>query len=202
MNVLLCSGSEAIRRRWAEALEDHCTLCQATTLGDLEIQLARLPFDVLLLHRTMADVATAARITARLPACRLFVLSDRPDDDEGLLFLRNGAVGYANAYITPARLRQAVRLLADGSVWVGQGIMARLIRETAQHTAQPQGHPALRNLSNREFQVARLVAQGLSNQEIGTRLGITERTVKAHLGSIYAKTGTRGRLNLALLLNT
>ena len=45
------------------------------------------------------------------------------------------------------------------------------------------------------------MAEGLSNLEIAERLGITERTVKAHLGAIYAKTSTRGRLGLALLVN-
>ncbi len=206
MDILLCSGSHAVLRRWTSALEDGCTLYQATSPADLDILTSRITFDILLLHRALIDVATTSRLRTRQPACRLFVLSDRPDDEEGLRFLRSGAVGYANTFITPARLRQAVRLLANGSVWVGQRLMQRLIREIAPDGPVPAGgrspahHPVLRSLSNREYQVAGLVAEGLSNQEIGHRLGITERTVKAHLGSIYAKTDVRGRLNLALLL--
>ena len=56
-------------------------------------------------------------------------------------------------------------------------------------------------MSNREYQIAGLVAEGLSNLEIAEQLGITERTVKAHLGAVYAKTSTRSRLGLALMLN-
>ncbi len=203
MKILLCSTSDALRRRWAVALEEHGELYHAPSLRELEILLNRMAFDILLLHRATADLALVARIRAGAPGCRLFVLSDRPDDGEGLEFLRHGAVGYGNAFITPARLRQAVRLLADGSVWVGQGLMERLIREagSGSGTDTASALPAvLRSLSNREHQVARLVARGFSNREIADRLGITERTVKAHLGSIYTKTGTRDRLNLALLL--
>ena len=58
----------------------------------------------------------------------------------------------------------------------------------------------LATLSDREYQIAGLVAEGMANLEIAEQLGITERTVKAHLGAIYAKTSTRGRLALALLI--
>ncbi len=208
MNILLCSSSEAVLRRWTGALAEGCTLYQATTMADLDILLARTTFDVLLLHRKLIDVAMATRIRTRMPAGRLLVLSDRPDDEEGLRFLRGGAVGYADTFITPSRLRQAVFQLACGSTWVDQRLMQRLVQEAWPGYAATAGDgkaPArvdLSALSNREHQVAGLVAEGLSNQEIGHRLSITERTVKAHLGSIYAKTGVRGRLRLALLLNS
>ena len=55
-------------------------------------------------------------------------------------------------------------------------------------------------LSNRELQIARLIAEGLPNGEISRQLAITERTIKIHLSSIFAKTGTKGRLSLALLM--
>ena len=59
----------------------------------------------------------------------------------------------------------------------------------------------LHQLTKREDQIARLVAAGLSNLAIAERLGITERTVKAHLSSMYSKTSTTGRLGLALLVH-
>lgn len=59
----------------------------------------------------------------------------------------------------------------------------------------------LDSLTKREREIANLIAQGQSNLEIAANLNITERTVKAHLSSIYEKTGTGSRLNLALLIN-
>jgi two-component system, NarL family, nitrate/nitrite response regulator NarL len=60
----------------------------------------------------------------------------------------------------------------------------------------------LNKLSKREYQVAALVAEGLHNKEVAQRLEITERTVKAHLSSAYAKTSTQSRLGLARLFST
>ena len=117
-----------------------------------------------------------------------------------------GIVGYANSYISDARLREAARTVAAGGVWINQQLMQRLIAQTvpadgAGANGGGTSRQPLHNLSNREYQIAGLVAEGLSNLEIAERLGITERTVKAHLGAIYAKTSTRGRLGLALLVN-
>ena len=207
MNVILCSTSSALRERWRTALGDQHTVYPTSSLQDLGI-LARqqISFDLLLLHRPLVDAEVVAYIRRSAPTCRLFLLSDRPDEDEGLAFLRLGIVGYANSYMSDARLREAVRTVAAGGVWINQQLMQRLIAQTAH--AEGAGvngggtsRQPLRNLSNREYQIAGLVAEGLSNLEIAERLGITERTVKAHLGAIYAKTSTRGRLGLALLVN-
>ena len=119
--------------------------------------------------------------------------------------MKQGIVGYANTYISPPRLNEAVRVVLSGSVWLGQAVMQRLIRETvakAEGTAATKpSHHKLESLTPREHEIAEVVAQGQSNLEVAYNLNISERTVKAHLSSIYAKTGTGNRLNLALLLN-
>ena len=207
MNVILCSATSALRERWHAALGDHHTVYQATSLQDLGI-LARqqIAFDLLLLHRPLVDAEVVTYIRRSVSACRLFLLSDRPDVSEGLAFLRLGIVAYANSYMSDARLREAVRTVDAGGVWINQQLMQHLITQTVPaEPPEKNGGSTLRQplctLSNREYQIAGLVAKGLSNLEIAERLGITERTVKAHLGAIYAKTATRGRLGLALLVN-
>ena len=140
---------------------------------------------------------------------KFFILSDQPDEDEGLTFLKLGVIGYANTYISPARLSEAVRLVISGSVWVGQKIMQRLVQDTIsagreRDTPSKQAAEtiqALKDLTEREMEIAKLVAKGESNLEIAYELDITERTVKAHLSSVYNKTSTGNRLNLALLIN-
>jgi DNA-binding CsgD family transcriptional regulator len=82
--------------------------------------------------------------------------------------------------------------------------MQRLILDSyakAKEKAVSESEQKLAGLTNREREIAQLIAQGQSNLEIAANLDITERTVKAHLSSIYEKTKTGSRLNLALLVN-
>ena len=207
MNLILCCAQTGLRERWFAALESDYTVYQTAGLQDLGILVRqRIAFDLLFVHRPLVDAEVVAYIRRSAPACRLFLLSDRPEEDEGLAFLRLGIVGYANSYMSDARLREAARTVAAGGVWINQQLMQRLIAQTvpgdkAGANGGGTSRQPLHNLSNREYQIAGLVAEGLSNLEIAERLGITERTVKAHLGAIYAKTSTRGRLGLALLVN-
>jgi len=208
MIIICCSGNLSLLKRWQQGLAGH-TVYQATRLEDINVLFKqKITPELMLLHASMVNPENCLRLCSALPSCRMFVLSDRPDDEEGMRYLGAGAVGYANSYIAPARLAEAVRVIANGSVWVGQRLMDRLVKGTRPHGAandqQQKGtrkNTALEQLSQREYQIALLVAEGLSNVQIGEQLGITERTVKAHLSSIYQKTGTKGRLNLALLVN-
>jgi DNA-binding NarL/FixJ family response regulator len=205
MMVFCCSSNLSLLKRWQQALDAH-TVYQASRLEDINVLLKqKITPQLMLLHASMVNPESCLRLRSALPGCRLFVLSDRPDDSEGLLYLGAGAVGYGNSYIAPGRLVEAVRAIGNGSVWVGQRLMERLVkgaRHRPEHgTQEVEKSPAFAQLSQREHQITCLVAEGLSNAQIGAELGITERTVKAHLSSIYQKTGARGRLNLALLVN-
>ena len=217
MNLILCCGKMSLRDRWFTALVDqvdHYTLYQAGALQELSILVKnRISFDLMLLHRPLLDTETMLYIREKIPACKLFVLSDRPSEQEGLAFLRLGAVGYANSYISSARLQEAVRVIAAGSVWVNQSLLQHLIATMAAATdaGKTEEPPApgatramqrLQLLTRREHEIAQLVSQGASNAAIAEQLGISERTVKSHLSAIYAKTATQGRLGLALLINS
>ena len=203
MAILLCSINENVRARWQDLLGKRPTL-HARTVSELTSILAEKEIDLLLLHRSMVDKETTSDLHRTAPKCKIFLFTDRPDEDEGLEFLKIGIVGYANTYISPARLAQAIQVVMSGSVWIGQAVMQRLIQETIGRTENPTPQSADRRVSNltaREQEIAELVAKGQANLEIAYTLNITERTVKAHLSSIYNKTGAGSRLNLALLLN-
>lgn len=210
MEILLCSANALVRQRWLSLLAGKHELFEVATLKELQSTLPRHLKTLLLLHRSMVDIATTVAIRRAAPQAKIFLLSDRPDEEEGLEFIKLGIVGYANTYISAARLVEAVRIVSSGSVWIGQKVMQRLIMESAaamarkdseqgEETAPPGDR--LASLTSREAEIARLIAKGLSNLEVAARLDITERTVKAHLSSIYTKTGTGSRLNLALLVN-
>ena len=211
MNLILCCAQTGLRERWFAALESDYTVYQTAGLQDLGILVQnRTSFDLLFLHRPLVNKEIIAYIRGKLPLCKVFVLSDRPDEDDGIGFLRLGVVGFANSYSSGERLREAAHTIASGSVWVNQQVMQRLILAmtppaaddgTEKKQGQHDTPPLLHQLTKREDQIARLVAAGLSNLAIAERLGITERTVKAHLSSMYSKTSTTGRLGLALLVH-
>ncbi len=204
MAILLSSANRSVIDRWKGLLADEYQLEEATSVEELRDRCAEKEFDLFLVHRSLVDMDTFSEIRTIAPSGRFFLLSDQPNEDEGLAFLKLGIVGYGNTYISPRRLAEAMRVISNGGVWLGQKVMQRLILETyarAKEKAASDSEQKLVSLTRRERAVAELVAQGQSNLEIAFNLNITERTVKAHLTSIYEKTGAGSRLNLALLIN-
>lgn len=203
MAILLCSLNPSVVKRWNDLLTPY-PMEQALTLAEVGRRCAAKTFDLILLHRSLVDLPAFAELRKAAPKGRFFLLSDHPNEQEGLSFLKAGISGYANTYISPGRLAEAVRIIAGGGVWLGQQVIQQLIFETAAR-AKEQGAPddaeRLAGLTKMERKVAEMVAQGRTNLEIAADLQITERTVKAHLTSVYEKTKTGNRLALALLIN-
>lgn len=146
------------------------------------------------------DLAERIRsVKAMAAGCPVVVLSNLPSNEEGLLAFSAGAAGYCNALAIPAVLRQVAGVVEQGGLWVGQDLMQRLFTALTARAAPVQ--TALAALSAREHQVAQAVARGGTNKEIARAMGITERTVKAHLSAIFEKLGVRDRLQLSLVVN-
>jgi two-component system, NarL family, nitrate/nitrite response regulator NarL len=195
MKILISSANVLTRERWKQILKEDHSLLEAATVSELKRAIQQQGIDLILLHRSMVNMDLISEISNR----RFFVLSDLPDDNEGIMLLKLGAVGYANTYMAPVRLKEAVNVALSGRVWVGQKLMQKIIRANATQVA-PKTNEIIpeHNLSDREWEVARLVSKGQSNLEIAAELDISERTVKAHISSIFKKTNTESRLQLAL----
>jgi len=132
--------------------------------------------------------------------------SVRPVDTEGMQAMIAGAVGYCHAYAPVTTWDRVLHAVVNGSVWMGASLVSRLLRQVdaracasvlnrQDRTTTHWHHNAL---SEREHAVAQRVAEGESNSAIAAALGISERTVKAHLTSIFDKLGIHDRLQLAL----
>ena len=204
MAILLSSYNDGVISRWAGLLGGHFQTAEARSLEALRAKCSAVKFEMVLLHRHLVDMAAFVKLRELFPAAKFFIMSDKPDEEEALSFLKLGIVGYANTYISPPLLLEALRVVLDGRVWLGQAIIQRLIQETAAAASGDKGsaaRTALSGLTKAERMIAERVAQGASNLEIAAEFKITERTVKAHLTSIYDKTKTGNRLNLALLIN-
>ncbi|MDH3349247.1 MAG: response regulator transcription factor [Desulfobulbaceae bacterium] len=198
MRLIVCSENEAIRQRWIDATKTLYTPKEATNTSKLQEILGNSKNIVVLLHRSTTDMETIIDFIRKNNEVSFFILSDRPFDNEGLILLHNGATGYANTYMASDRLLKAVEVVMGGSVWVGRTLMNMLVRNLALQKNEEgnRGKPA--TISDREWQVAERVGNGNSNLEIAAELEISEATVKAHIGSLFKKTNTESRLQLAL----
>ena len=193
--ILIGSANTATRDRWKQILKDNYKLLEITCGDELSAILQQQTITLILLHRSMVDLDFITKIKGP----PIFVLSDLPDDNEAYFLLRHGAIGYSNTYISAVRLQEAVHIALSGKVWVGQKLMQKIIAGTMS-AIHRQGitTPPAHNLSDREWEVALRVSKGQSNLTIAAAMDISERTVKAHISSIFKKTNSESRLQLAL----
>lgn len=150
----------------------------------------------------MDDVLSAIHGAPRYP---LVLFCDEPGDAIVMQALEAGAAGCCNTHAAPEVLRQVALVVGNGGLWVGQSLLRQLVGSTArtlgQRSREEKRDDWAQLLSEREVQVARLVAGGASNKEVASQLSITERTVKAHLGAIFEKLSLRDRLQLSVRVN-
>lgn len=146
---------------------------------------------------------TTADILRRYPSARVAVLANIPNNEEALFALGLGALAYGHAYVSEKTLKEMRTVMLNGGVWIGNDLLQALIHASVsaiQSTSSAQDN-VLQALTKREREVALQAAKGLSNKEIARLLSITERTVKAHLSSVFETLGVKDRLYLALVLN-
>jgi DNA-binding NarL/FixJ family response regulator len=154
----------------------------------------RLRPDVILMDLLMPGMdglAATAAVRRELPETEVLALTSVLEDAAVVGAVRAGAIGYLLKSAEPEELRTAIRAAAAGKVQLAPEAAARLMREVRA----PEGPE---KLSERETEVLRLVACGYANKTIARELGITERTVKAHVGSILGKLRLESRTQAAL----
>jgi DNA-binding NarL/FixJ family response regulator len=130
------------------------------------------------------------------PPC--LVLTTFDDADALLAAARTGARGYLLKDVTPEELGKAIRSLAEGGSWFKPSLTEGLLSNLAAPRTKQDGDGRDEALTHREREVVRMMAGGYSNREIGSALGVAERTVKNHVSSILAKLGVRDRTRAVL----
>ncbi|BHH84369.1 response regulator transcription factor [Desulforhopalus sp. 52FAK] len=132
------------------------------------------------------------------------VLTSLPTFAEAFTLLQLGIRGYGNRQMRQVNLKQVIDNVNDGQIWLPPDIISKLIDVVGhgEKTGKEKSRDKLLNrLSKREQEVALFVAKGMSNQEVADTMYVSLRTIKAHLSSIYDKTGVRNRLELGLALS-
>ena len=156
--------------------------------------------DVVLMDVEMpgGDGITAiAQLRERAPTVRCLVLTMFDLDDYVVEALRAGAAGFLLKTTDPAVLTASVRSCAAGETTLGPSVIARLVDSYVAHPSIPA--PGLEQLTQREHDVLRSMAKGLSNAEIAKELFLAETTVKTHVARILAKLGVRDRVQAVVL---
>ena len=125
-------------------------------------------------------------------------MAAQDDDGWAMSALAAGARGILAKSTRAEDLVKAVRVVSEGQVWAPRHVLAGWLEHLATGSGAVRvGDPSLKRLSDREREVFRHAATGLSNRELAKRLAISQATVKAHLTSIFQKLGLRGRAELA-----
>ena len=143
----------------------------------------------------MDGVEATRALLAALPDTRVVVLTSFVDTDRVQDALEAGAIGYLLKDTEPTALLAAIRAAAGGQVPLDPRVAGALLPGVARRTPAPT---VADELSPREREVLLLIAQGLANKQIARRLGITERTVKAHVGSLFRRIDVADRTSAAL----
>ena len=209
--VVLIASARFPAARWQQAFGHgrvlERDLGQAEVTASLSALLAARP-RVIWLAAEPGWVEALEVLQRAQPQCPIVLVSLEPTVTEGLQALGLGIRGYAHALGTPALLQDVAQAVQHGGLWLGPELMARLLTRAVQITPvrrSESSDAALATasdlgLSQRESEVAQAVMQGMSNKEIARVLGITERTVKAHMAALFAKLGVRDRIQLVIKL--
>ena len=148
-------------------------------------------------HGTQNLFDLMAGLKAARPGLRILVSGNGVDDETILKALAAGAKGYVDEAATPEEFVMAIRIVSQGSVWAPRRVLSTFIERV---TASPgRIFPAGRvTFTERERDVLEMLVAGRSNKEIGSALGIEERTVKAHVAKLMRKVGVQNRIALSV----
>jgi DNA-binding NarL/FixJ family response regulator len=200
IRVLIADDQPLMRQGFAMILgaqPDISVVGEAGT-GTSAVERAReLNPDVIMMDIQMPgmDGITATR---QLRGSKILVLTTFGTDDHVAQALRAGASGFLLKDATPEQLIHAVRVVADGQALLDPAVTRNLIRRALPVLTTPTAPPRFDALSDRETQVLRLIAQGMTNAEIAALLVVSEATVKTHVSRLLTKLDLRDRVQAVI----
>ena len=196
--VLIADDHPFVRhglRTFLETLDDVEVVGEAGNGAEAVEQAARLVPDVVLMDLVMPEldgVEATRRIRAESPTTKVIVLTSFDADEQVFPAIKAGAAGYLLKDVRPAELAEAVRKASRGEALLAPSVAAKLMQEVAGDRSPAAGLP------ERELEVLRLIARGLSNKMIARELVVSEKTVKTHVSNILAKLHLTDRTQAAL----
>ena len=208
IRVLVVDDHAVVReglRTFLELQDGIAVIGEAADGEEALVEAERLRPDVILMDLAMPrldGVGAMRELRRRLPAARVVVLTSFADDHRLLAALQAGAAGYLLKNVQPQELARAVRAAHAGGAMLDPAVAARLVEAIAtppppSPPSPPPTNPAAQ-LTPREREVLGLIGAGRSNKRIALELGVSEKTVKTHVGHLLAKLGVSDRTQAAL----
>lgn len=201
IRIVIADDHPVVRRGLAQFINDEEELEIVAECSDGEAALsavARHSPDVLIVDLRMPE-ATGLEVLKRLQESNArtasVLLAGNISDDEVVEAMRYGVKGVVLKEMAPSLLVACIRKVAAGGTWLEKEAVGRAMEKLLRDASS---RAKVRDvLTPREIEIARMVAAGLPNREIGEKLFISEGTVKTHLHSVYEKLGLKGRMQLA-----
>jgi NarL family two-component system response regulator LiaR len=202
ISVMLVDDHEVVRqgvRFFLETQPDFSVVAEADSgLAAIKLAEESIPDVVLmdLIMPEMGGVEATRRIKGVSPRTQIVVLTSYHDDEHIFPALQAGAVSYILKDIRMEDLAEAIRLAVRGEATLHPRVASRIIQEL--HGSRSRELNPFTELTNREMEVLRLIANGLSNSEIAEQLVISEHTVKGHVSNIFSKLHLADRTQAAV----
>ena len=202
LRILIADDQELVRaglRMILEAQDDLEVVAEASDGLQAIAEAERTDPDVILMDIRMPNL-DGVEATRRLEGRRVLILTTFDLDEYVVDALRAGASGFLLKDAPPAELVRAVRVVATGDALLSPSVTRQLLDRVVPKLQDSTPTPArLGSLTDREREVLRLVAQGLSNAEIAERLVVSEATVKTHVSHILEKLDLRDRVQAVVV---
>ncbi len=201
IRVFLLDDHEIVRRGIADLLSAEADLDIVGEAGSAAEALARIPAarpDVAVLDARLPDgsgIDVCRDIRSQLPSVRCIILTSYDDNDAVFAAVMAGASGYLLKEVRGSSLVDAIRQVASGRSLLDPSVTERLLDKLRQPAAVDQ---RVASLTEREREILDLIAEGLTNRQIGERLFLAEKTVKNYVSGLLAKLGMQRRTQAAV----
>lgn len=204
LRLVIADDEDLVRsgiRMIVEQQPDMQVVGEATNGNEAVRQVRSHNPDVLLMDVRMPEldgIQAAGRITRDAPSTRILMLTTFDKDRYLYDAMTAGASGFLLKSAPPERLVHAIRVVAAGDALLAPELTRRLLDEFTRRPPPGQHLPALENLTERETEILRLIATGLTNQDIAKSLHVSVSTVKTHINHLFRKLDIRDRTQAAI----
>lgn len=194
LEVSLYATNARVLKRWSDALTSSANEFAVTQARQVN-RVSRSAIQ--LVHLQSLTEPERLQLLSE-PCCDTVIMSDMPDVGEAKQMILSGIKGYANTYMHDTLLPELVVQVEAGNVWAVPEVLQSILQSFLQNQPREVSRYDTSELTERELQVLEQMRSGAGNRLIAIALGISERTVKAHVSSILNKTGAPDRVRLII----